>query len=334
MPQAAVENLSVQQLGVTYAIGGNLFRQGQSLKAVQDISFEIERGETIGIVGESGCGKSSLARALLGLAPVSHGEIRWAGSRISGLSESAFRPLRRDMQMVFQDPFASLNPKMKLFDLIAEPLRTHEPDLSRSALERRVRQALELVGLHGEMLGRYRHELSGGQAQRVGIARAIVTKPRLLVCDEAVSALDVSVQAIILNLLKTLQKDLDLAMIFISHDLGVVKYISDTIMVLYLGRIVELGSCQAVLDQPRHPYTRRLLASSLSPHAEPLGRRQTFDEDAEPPSPLNPPSGCAFRTRCDRAAEICAAERPPASLHGKDRRVACHFPLADGEGAG
>lgn len=331
MPQAAVENLTVQQLGVTYAIGGNLFRQGQSLKAVQDISFQIERGKTIGIVGESGCGKSSLARALLGLAPVSHGEIRWAGSRISGLSESAFRPLRKDMQMVFQDPFASLNPKMKLFDLIAEPLRTHEPDLSRSALDRRVRDALELVGLHGEMLGRYRHELSGGQAQRVGIARAIVTKPRLLICDEAVSALDVSVQAIILNLLKTLQQDLDLAMIFISHDLGVVKYISDTIMVLYLGRIVELGPCQAVLDQPRHPYAKRLLASSLSPHAEPLGQRRTYDDDAEPPSPLHPPSGCAFRTRCDRAAEICATERPPATMHGEDRRVACHFPLADGE---
>lgn len=331
MPQAAVENLSVQQLGVTYAIGGNLFKSGQSLKAVQDISFEIERGKTIGIVGESGCGKSSLARALLGLAPVSHGEIRWAGSRISGLSESAFRPLRKDMQMVFQDPFASLNPKMKLFDLIAEPLRTHEPDLSRSALERRVRDALEMVGLHGEMLARYRHELSGGQAQRVGIARAIVTKPRLLVCDEAVSALDVSVQAIILNLLKTLQKDLDLAIIFISHDLGVVKYISDTIMVLYLGRIVELGSCQAVLERPRHPYTRRLLASSLSPHAEPLGRSRTFDDDAEPPSPLNPPSGCAFRTRCDRAAEICATQRPQVSMNGEDRRVACHFPLADGE---
>lgn len=333
MQHAAIENLSVQELGVTYAIGGNLFRPRQLLKAVQDISFEVGRGKTIGVVGESGCGKSSLARALVGLAPVSDGEIQWAGTRISGLSEREFRPLRKDIQMVFQDPFASLNPKMKLFDLIAEPLRTHEPDLSRTTLQRRVRDALEVVGLHGEMLGRYRHELSGGQAQRVGIARAIVTRPSLLVCDEAVSALDVSVQAIILNLLKSLQEELDLAMIFISHDLGVVKYISDTIMVLYLGRIVELGPCQDVLDHPRHPYTRRLLASSLSPRAEPLGQRETFDEDAEPPSPLDPPSGCAFRTRCERAADICASKRPQAAMIDKDRRVACHFPIPNGQGA-
>lgn len=327
MQSSTIDNLSVRDLAVTYAIGGNLFGQRQLLQAVQDITFEIARGKTIGVVGESGCGKSSLARALVGLAPVSDGEIRWAGSRISGLSEHEFRPLRKDIQMVFQDPFASLNPKMKLFDLIAEPLRTHMPDISRTEMDRSVRDVLDVVGLHGEMLGRYRHELSGGQAQRVGIARAIVTQPGLLVCDEAVSALDVSVQAIILNLLKTLQRDMDLAMIFISHDLGVVKYISDTIMVLYLGRIVEIGPCLEVLDRPRHPYTQRLLASSLSPNAGPLDQRKFSGDDAEPPSPLNPPSGCAFRTRCDRARDICASERPEPEMSDNVRRVACHFPI-------
>ncbi len=327
MQQAAADSLSVRDLAVTYAIGGSLFRQGRLLRAVRDVSFEVSRGKTIGIVGESGCGKSSLARALVGLAPVSQGEVRWAGTRISGMTARQFRPLRKDIQMIFQDPFASLNPKMKLFDLIAEPLRTHMPDLSRSEMEKRVRDVVDVVGLHGEMLGRYRHELSGGQAQRIGIARAIITRPSLLICDEAVSALDVSVQAIILNLLKTLQKDMDLAMIFISHDLGVVKYISDTIMVLYLGQIVETGPCLDVLDRPRHPYTKRLLASSLGPNTGPLDRRARFGDDIEPPSPLNPPSGCAFRTRCDRAGEICAAERPDAGRDAGDHRVACHFPL-------
>ncbi len=325
MTQNVADRLEVRDLSVTYATGGGPLRPKRQLRAVQQMSFQVHRGRTLGIVGESGCGKSSLARALIGLAPVSGGEIDWLGQRISGLPEQAFRPFRKDIQMVFQDPFAALNPRLKVVDLIAEPLRTHMPGLAGTKLRDRVGEVLATVGLPTEIMGRFRHELSGGQAQRVGIARAIVTNPSLLICDEAVSALDVSVQALILNLFRDLQERMNFAMIFISHDLGVVKYICDDVLVLYLGRIMEAGPCDQVLTNPRHPYTRLLLQSSLSPADAPARVAAAKADTVEPPSPLAPPTGCPFRTRCARATATCEV-LPPLRDMGPGK-IACHFPL-------
>ena len=328
------EGLTVENVSVTYRTGRALFSRGVPVRAVRDASFTVPKGHTLGIVGESGCGKSSLARALVGLAPISAGRVTWRGRQVSGLPEKAFRALRRDIQMVFQDPYSSLNPKLRVFDVLAEPLRTHMPGLTRADLTERVGDILVTVGLQREMMGRYSHELSGGQAQRIGIGRAVITRPGLLICDEAVSALDVSVQATILNLLRSLQDDLDLSMIFISHDLGVIKYVSDSVAVLYLGEIVESGPVEAVLDAPSHPYTQLLLRSSLSPD----GRRiSAATEDAVPvelPSNTAPPEGCAFRARCPRARQDCAAAPRLLPTSGPAHRAACHFPIQPGEVAG
>ena len=302
--------LNVDQLHVDYRVGGSVVGKQRIVQAVKDVSFTVKRGETLGIVGESGCGKSSLARALVGLAPITQGTVHWDGRQISNLTEKDFRPYRSNIQMVFQDPYASLNPRMKVLDLVAEPLRTTEPDLSRADIRDRVADVLRRVGLDAHMLTRHRHELSGGQAQRIGIARAVVTNPGLLICDEAVSALDVSVQATVLNLLIKLQDELNLAIVFISHDLGVVKYIADKIAVLYLGEIVETGQCSDVLSAPAHPYTQVLRASCLSPATGRLQAAGKTSKAADLPSPANRPRGCAFKARCPRGDEICETAPP------------------------
>ncbi|MEQ3624802.1 MAG: oligopeptide/dipeptide ABC transporter ATP-binding protein [Celeribacter sp.] len=330
-PEKLTDGLHVENVSVTYMTGRSFLSSGTPVRAVRNASFTVPKGHTLGIVGESGCGKSSLARALVGLAPVNEGRVSWDGQTISGLGEKAFRPLRKDIQMVFQDPFSSLNPKLKVFDVLAEPLRTHMPNLSKAEMTQRVGEVLETVGLQKEVMTRYSHELSGGQAQRIGIGRAVITRPGLLLCDESVSALDVSVQATILNLLKKLQADLDLSMIFISHDLGVIKYIADSVAVLYLGQIVESGSVEEVLDAPSHPYTQLLLQSSLSAD----GRRITAAIDgAEPvelPSNTAPPTGCAFRARCPRAQEKCKSPPELRPMSGTAHRAACHFPIVSEE---
>lgn len=323
------EGLAVENLSVTFMTGRSLFSAGNPVHAVRDASISVPMRHTLGIVGESGCGKSSLARALVGLAPVTEGRISWRGKQISGLGEREFRSLRRDIQMVFQDPFSSINPKLKVFDVLAEPLRTHMPGLSRAEMTRRVAEVLETVGLQQDLMGRFSHELSGGQAQRIGIGRAVITRPGLLICDESVSALDVSVQATILNLLKQLQADLDLSMIFISHDLGVIKYVADTVAVLYLGQIVETGPVEQVLDAPSHPYTRLLLASALSPDGRRIRAADNMGPPVELPSNTALPTGCAFRERCPRARDACRSAPVLGPTTGPTHRAACHFPVTD-----
>ena len=309
--------------GVSYPLGG-LLSGRRSLHAVRDVSFRLVPGETLGVVGESGCGKSSLARALVRLAPVSSGTVRWKGVDLTALDEPAFRKVRPDIQMVFQDPFASLNPRMRMLDLIAEPLVTHFPRLSRAEVRERVSAIVTRVGLRKDMLDRYPHEFSGGQAQRIGISRAIISHPGVLICDEAVSALDTSVRALILALLAQLQADMNLAVLFISHDLSVVRHISDSVIVLYLGVVVEEGARDALFAEPLHPYTQMLIGSVLSadPAVERHRTRPKLGGDL--PSPMHPPSGCVFRTRCPLATEICAAEVPPLRAFGADHDVACH----------
>jgi oligopeptide transport system ATP-binding protein len=275
-------------------------------------------------VGESGCGKSSIARALVRLAPVSGGRIFWGGRDLGALDDAAFRRLRPEMQMVFQDPFAALNPRMRVADILAEPLLTHAPRMPAAERRARVLETMARVGLSAEMATRFPHQFSGGQAQRIGIGRAIISHPRLLICDEAVSALDVSVQALILALLKRLQAELGLAIVFISHDLAVVRQVSDRIVVLYLGRVMETAGRDAFFAGPRHPYAQALVASALSPQAgRPASAAPPVEGDI--PSPLDPPPGCPFHTRCPRAEARCRAELPALRSLGPGHAAACHF---------
>ena len=316
--------LNVEGLSTVFEVPVGLFRPAAQLRAVSDISFVLAEGETLGVVGESGCGKSTLGRSILRLIEPTSGHVGLAGAPVTGVDDETLRRRRRDMQIVFQDPIGSLNPRMTIGDIIAEPLTVFEPQLSIAERQRRVLDIMEQVGLQPQMINRYAHEFSGGQAQRIGIARAIVLKPRLVICDEPVSALDVSVQAQIVNLLIELKKSLGLAMIFISHDLSVVRYVSDRIMVLYLGRIVEVGERGRIFSDPTHPYTQALLAAALVPDPAIAGARPLEALEGEIPSPLRPPSGCAFRTRCPLAADRCAAEKPLLrTVNG--RQVACHF---------
>ncbi|MBI4182818.1 MAG: ATP-binding cassette domain-containing protein [Proteobacteria bacterium] len=298
--------------------------RGGSVYAVDGVSFDIARGETVGLVGESGCGKSTLGKTIVGLIKPTAGAVYLDGNPISGLSRRALRPLRPRLQMIFQDHYASLNPRLTVGRIIEEPLLVHG---MRDRKERRARVAslMRRVGLHPEAAGRHPHEFSGGQRQRIGIARALALNPRLMICDEPLSALDVSVQAQVINLLRDLQREFGLAYLFISHDLSVVRHIADRVMVMYLGRIVEVAERRTLWSLPLHPYTRGLIAAVPVPDPETAGRRRRELLEGEIPSPSNPPSGCRFRTRCPFAAPVCAGRDPPLRPVAAGRWVACHF---------
>jgi len=318
--------ITVQDLAVHFRLGGGFLsrRPPAVLKAVDGVSFELRSGETLGLVGESGCGKSTLGRAVLRLLPSSGGRVVWLGRDLGELSAEEMRLRRREMQIIFQDPLASLNPRMTVGEIIAEPMRTFEPGLGAAETKRRVQAMMARVGLLPQQINRYPHEFSGGQCQRIGIARAMINEPKLIVCDEPVSALDVSIQAQIVNLLMDLQREMGMALIFISHNLAVVRHISHRIMVLYLGRVAELADRDSLYRNPRHPYTQALISAVPipDPDLEQNRRRQVLTGDL--PSPLNPPSGCFFRTRCPKATEICARETPPLLPIAAGHEVACH----------
>lgn len=320
--------LQLEQLTQHFTLGGGLLRSGKKLYAVDGISFELKAGETLGLVGESGCGKSTLARALLKLHEPTSGRIIYDGTDITGYSRRQMQPLRREMQMVFQDPQESLNGRHTIGTLLQEPFVIHKMGSWRER-QTWAAELLERVGLPASAMERFPHEFSGGQRQRIGIARAMALNPRLLVCDEAVSALDVSVQSQILNLLLSLQQERGLAMLFIAHDLSVVKHVSDHIAVMYLGRIVEQAPAEALYRQPMHPYTRVLI--SAIPRPDPRVRREPVMLSGELPSPASPPSGCHFRTRCPYAGDRCAQEVP--MLQGSEHKVACHYAAEIDSGA-
>jgi peptide/nickel transport system ATP-binding protein len=316
-----------------FRVGGR-FRAGgvQMVHALTDVSLDVFPGETVGLVGESGCGKSTLGRCLLRLYEIDDGRIAFQGKDITRLSQRELRPMRSDMQMVFQDPYSSLNPRRRIGDLIAEPLRVHGKH-SEGDVQNRLRELMGLVNLSPDFLQRFPHEFSGGQRQRIGIARAIAMSPRLVVADEPVSALDVSVQAQIVNLFMDLQQKLGLTYVFIAHDLSVVRQIATRTAVMYLGGIVEIGETDTVLHAPAHPYTAALISAVPEPDPEGNLKPRTILR-GEPPSPTNPPSGCRFHTRCPIAQERCGAEVPLLRPLDAGRRVACHFPLQAGEVAG
>ncbi|MEL6678423.1 MAG: oligopeptide/dipeptide ABC transporter ATP-binding protein [Pseudomonadota bacterium] len=297
----------------------------RTLRGVADVSLELGAGETLGIVGESGSGKSTLARAIIGTVPATAGQVIWQGDDLLALSPAARRAHRKDVQMIFQDPLAALNPRMTVGEIIAEPLTTHHPDTPKAEVRERVADLMSRVGLLPNLVNRYPHEFSGGQCQRIGIARALILRPKLLICDEPVSALDVSVQAQVVNLLKELQAEFGLSMIFIAHDLSVVKHISDRIAVMYLGRIMETGTAREVIETPRHPYTRALIGSVPVP--DPVAERERPHQilEGELPSPMNPPSGCVFRTRCPVVRDECAKAEPGFRYATETHAMACPF---------
>ena len=321
---AARQLLTVDGLGVRFRVAQpGLFARAQSLVAVDDVSFELAAGETLGVVGESGCGKSSLARAVLQLIPTASGRVCLLGRDLEQLARRELKNMRRDMQVIFQDPQASLDPRMTVAQIVGEPLNTFRPDLGQPERNERILSVLLRVGLAAEHLNRYPHEFSGGQAQRIGIARALVFDPQLIVCDEPVSALDVSIQAQIINLLMDLQVERGLSLIFIAHDLAVVRHISHRVMVMYLGRAVEVADRQSLYEHPRHPYTLALINAVPIPDPVVERSRQQQPLSGDLPSPLEPPSGCGFRTRCPHAIQRCADERPLLRPVGKSL-VACH----------
>jgi oligopeptide transport system ATP-binding protein len=320
--------LSIKDLKVHFPVRGGLFGPSKSLKAVDGVSFDVYPGETLGIVGESGSGKSTIGRAVLQLIKPTAGRVAWLGKNIAGNTRRQMKPFRREMQIVFQDPLASLNPRMTAGDIIAEPLDTFEPGLAPAERKRRVQEIMDKVGLLPMMINRYPHEFSGGQNQRIGIARAMILKPKLIVADEPVSSLDVSIRAQIINLLADLQKEMGVALIFISHDLAVVRHVSHRVLVLYLGKVMELAEAGVLLSRPRHPYTQALLSAAPIPDpAVERGKKRLLIE-GDLPSPMNPPSGCVFRTRCPIAQAKCAKDVPALEARGgaADHVVACHFP--------
>ena len=317
---------TVTNLSKRFRIGTRFSRQGiRVVQAVDTINLQIMPGETLGLVGESGCGKSTLGRCLSRLYDISEGTLTFDGTDISRLNARALRPLRRKIQMVFQDPYASLNPRRRVHDLIAEPLRIHL-NLSRAAEDARVAALLEQVGLLPDHAQRYPHEFSGGQRQRIGIARAIALEPKMVILDEPVSALDVSVQAQIVNLLSDLQDRLKLTYVFVAHDLSVVRQVSTRIAVMYLGSIVEIGAAEEIFTHPAHPYTQALISAVPTPVGTTATRKRII-LSGDVPSPINPPPGCRFHPRCPMAQDRCRSERPVLIPTTGARAVACHFPL-------
>ena len=310
--------LEVEGLKKYFQVG-----KGQTLKAVDDISFQIKKGQTLGLVGESGCGKTTVGRTLLRIYEPDAGKILFDGKDISRVNKKEAKELTRRMQMVFQDPYSSLNPRMTVEDIIGEPLDVHKLYTSRGERRDKILHLMELVGLNAEHATRYAHEFSGGQRQRIGIARALATNPRFIVCDEAVSALDVSIQAQVINMFEELQEKLGVAYLFIAHDLLVVHHISDRIAVMYLGRIVEIADSNELNDNPMHPYTQSLLSAVPYPDPKMAKERQRIVLEGDVPSPLHMPSGCAFRTRCRYATEKCAQECPSLTDRGNGHQVAC-----------
>ena len=318
------ELLTVDNIKVHFNLGkATMFGKPRILKAVDGVSFSLKPGETLGVVGESGCGKSTLARGILGLVPVTDGVVTMLSDELTSLSKEKMRQKRQDLQVIFQDPLASLNPRMTVGNIIAEPLLTFFPKMPKEERIEKVKTLMARVGLLPSQINRYPHEFSGGQCQRIGIARALILEPKLIICDEPVSALDVSIQAQIVNLLMDLQEEMGLSLIFIAHDLSVVRHISHRVMVMYLGRAVEIADRDDLYAKPLHPYTQALIAAVPIPDPEKERNKKQMIVEGDLPSPLSPPSGCTFRTRCPFAVEACAESKPELrEIQG--HQVACH----------
>jgi oligopeptide/dipeptide ABC transporter ATP-binding protein len=319
--------IDIEHLKVFFPIkeGFLVDREVARVHAVNDVTLSIDEGETVGLVGESGCGKTTMSRAIMRLIDSTGGELRFRGDDITSAGRRQLEPLRRQMQMVFQDPFASLNPRKRVVQIIGQPLQLH--GTPRDKVEARVRELLSLVGLAPEHLNRFPHEFSGGQRQRIGVARALALEPRLIVLDEPVSALDVSVQAQIINLLDDLQDEFRLTYLFVAHDLSVVRHVSDRIAVMYLGKLMEVSPSEELYTKPIHPYTFALLSAIPIPDPEENRRRERIVVSGEPPNPIDPPSGCVFHPRCPRATEICREIEPPLTRYPNGHLAACHHPL-------
>ncbi|MBQ6642819.1 MAG: dipeptide ABC transporter ATP-binding protein [Saccharopolyspora sp.] len=295
------------------------------VRAVDGVSFDLYKGETLGIVGESGCGKSTLAQVLMRLEKPTSGTATFEGRDMFGMSGAQLRKLRRDMQIVLQDPYTSLNPRRTVGDIVGEPFEIHPEVAPKGERNRKVQELLDVVGLNPEHINRYPHQFSGGQRQRIGIARALALRPKVIVCDEPVSALDVSIQAQVMNLLGELQQEFGLSYIFIAHDLGVVRHLSDRVGVMYLGQMVEVGTEEQIYEHPQHPYTQALLSSVPVPDPQLRGKREVIRLSGDVPSPADPPSGCRFRTRCWKAQDICAEQAPEMKVRLGEHPAACHF---------